>query len=318
MADNPIDINSIPFGNIIGGPLAACVSAQAEAAETTSKYIYETLMNDSELGVGNMNPKTISFTFVLNGETTKMVVPLLTIVPVPYMRIESVDLSFSAEITENDEKKMLAKYTSPHVESNSENTTQTEFRSLINIDIHATTANMPSGMAKLLEVFSNQLVQVEELTPERVDELRWQKLAETNTNIAYRPLTDINGMTPEVIERLKAAGIKTVGQFLARGYNPTGRRGLARIANKSTSDILIWCNYADMMRINGVGSNLAVLLEASGVDTVKELRQRTATNLEKALKDTNDKRNLVKRLPVKAELEKFISMAKSLDGTLIY
>lgn len=28
-------LNSIPFGNIIGGPLAACVHAQAEAAQTT-------------------------------------------------------------------------------------------------------------------------------------------------------------------------------------------------------------------------------------------------------------------------------------------
>ena len=42
-------LNSIPFGNIIGGPLAACVHAQAEAAQTTMDFIRGFTMTDSSL-----------------------------------------------------------------------------------------------------------------------------------------------------------------------------------------------------------------------------------------------------------------------------
>lgn len=42
-------LNSIPFGNIIGGPLAACVRAQAEAAQTTIDFIRGFTMTNSEL-----------------------------------------------------------------------------------------------------------------------------------------------------------------------------------------------------------------------------------------------------------------------------
>lgn len=318
MADNPIDINSIPFGNIIGGPLAACVEAQADAAQTTHNYINETLMSESDLGTGSKNPKTISFTFQIDGVTNKMVVPLLTIVPIPFMHIETVDLSFSAEVTESSEKKMLAKYTSPQVQSDTDENTTTEFRSLINIDIHATTSDVPSGLSKLLDVFSNQLITVEKLTPERIDDLRWQRMAESNSNIIGRPLTDLKGMPDEAIKKLMASGIKTVAEFLKAGISPSGRRNLSKITNLSTKTILTWCNYADLLRLDGVGPDLATLFEDSGVDTIKELWSRNAANLYDQMVTINNKKHYVRRLPSVTELDKIIRMAKTFDGTLVY
>ena len=38
--------------------------------------------------------------------------------------------------------------------------------------------------------------------------------------------------------------------------------------------ILKWVNMADLYRIKGVGSEYSELLEAAGVDTIKELRNR--------------------------------------------
>jgi hypothetical protein len=168
--ENPIDINSIPFGNILGGPLAACVLAQADAAQTTRNYISQALMSESDLSPGAMTPKSISFTFEMDGVKTKMVVPLLTIVPIPYMRIDHVDLSFTAEVTESNDKSLVARYSSPHGKQESGSTSTTEFMSLINVDIHATTADMPSGVAKLLDLFSNKLVKVDTIEQEQQEQ----------------------------------------------------------------------------------------------------------------------------------------------------
>lgn len=318
MADNPIDINSIPFGNIIGGPLAACVEAQADAAQTTHNYINETLMNESDLSPGSMNPKTISFTFVIDGVTNKMVVPLLTIVPIPFMHIETVDLSFSAEVTENSEKKMLAKYTSPQVQSDSEENTTTEFRSLINIDIHATTSDVPSGVAKLLDVFSNQLITVEKLTPERIDTMKWEKMAASNSNINGRALDDLRGITSETIMKLIAANIKTVGEFLKAGIDPAGRSNLSKITKLSTKEITALCNNADILRLEGVDPNLAKLLKDSGVDSIKALKSHNANRLHEQMVIINNKKHYVDKVPSIYEVERLIRMAKTFDGNLVY
>lgn len=71
-------LNSIPFGNIIGGPLAACVRAQAEAAQTTIDFIRGFTMTNSELDPEGVEPITVTFTFIMNGEKTRMTVPLMT------------------------------------------------------------------------------------------------------------------------------------------------------------------------------------------------------------------------------------------------
>ncbi len=45
------------------------------------------------------------------------------------------------------------------------------------------------------------------------------------------------------------------------------------------------------MRINGVGPQFSELLEAAGVDTVKEFRHRNAENLVAKLEEVNAEKN---------------------------
>ena len=54
---------------------------------------------------------------------------------------------------------------------------------------------------------------------------------------------------------------------------------MAEKSGLTTTQILKWANMADLMRIAGIGSEYSELLEAAGVDTVKELRNRNAANL---------------------------------------
>ena len=49
--------------------------------------------------------------------------------------------------------------------------------------------------------------------------------------------------------------------------------------------MLCWANVADRMRIKGISKEYAELLQAAGVDTVKELKYRNPLNLAKAMAD---------------------------------
>ena len=169
-------IHSIPFGNLIGGPLSACISAQADAAQVALNYVRAVSMKRLDNGDNDdeaiFEPETISFSFVVNGQPRVMIVPLLTIIPVPFIRIEHVDLSFTADITASDKNKFEAKYTAPNREQVGEETTEVQVENVIEVDIHAVTSEMPSGLARLLEVFSTQLFQVEDMTPDEVEKIR--------------------------------------------------------------------------------------------------------------------------------------------------
>ncbi len=71
---------------------------------------------------------------------------------------------------------------------------------------------------------------------------------------------------------------------------------------------------ADLFRINGVASQYAELLERAGVDTVKELKHRSAENLAAKMTEVNDAKNLVRRPPSATVVSDWISQAKKLPG----
>ena len=72
------------------------------------------------------------------------------------------------------------------------------------------------------------------------------------------------------------------------------------------------------MRINGVGPQFSELLEAAGVDTVKEFRHRVAENLVPKMEEINEAKHLVGRVPSVAEVQKMIDQAKELPPMMEY
>lgn len=165
-------LNSIPFGNIIGGPLAACVRAQAEAAQTTIDFIRGFTMTNSELDPEGVEPITVTFTFIMNGEKTRMTVPLMTIVPIPYMHIDYIDLNFTADITACDDGKMEAKYATEGYTRTEDDEQSVSVESKMGINVRASTSSMPSGMAKMLEFFTNNLIVHDTFTPQQVEDIK--------------------------------------------------------------------------------------------------------------------------------------------------
>ncbi len=135
--------------------------------------------------------------------------------------------------------------------------------------------------------------------------------------MAYKVI-DIEGVGAAYAEKLNAAGIVTTAQLLEKCAAPAGRKALAEETGISDKLILKWANHADLFRVKGVGPQFAELLEAAGVDTVKELAHRKAENLAAKMSEVNAEKNLVNRVPVASEVQKMVDCAKELPGVLTY
>lgn len=135
--------------------------------------------------------------------------------------------------------------------------------------------------------------------------------------MAYK-IVEIEGVGAAYAEKLTAAGVVTTAALLEKCAAPAGRKALAEETGISDKLILRWCNHADLMRIKGVGPQFAELLEAAGVDTVKELAHRKADNLAAKMEEVNAEKKLVRRVPVAAEVEKMVAQAKELPAVLTY
>lgn len=135
--------------------------------------------------------------------------------------------------------------------------------------------------------------------------------------MAYK-IDEIEGIGPAYAEKLNAAGIKTTDDLLDRCAAPKGREEVAEATGISKSLILKWTNHADLFRIKGIAGQFAELLEAAGVDTVKELRHRVPANLHAKLVEVNDAKNLCNRVPAESEIAKMVEAAKELDPKVSY
>ena len=123
----------------------------------------------------------------------------------------------------------------------------------------------------------------------------------------------IEGIGSFYAVRLKAAGIATVEALLEQGGGAKGRGAIAGATGINEQLILTWVNHADLIRLNGVGPQFAELLEAAGVDTVKELRNRKAANLATRLIVINEAKNISGTTPSERQVTAWIEEAKALE-----
>jgi len=124
---------------------------------------------------------------------------------------------------------------------------------------------------------------------------------------------EIEGIGPKFASTLSDRGIKTTDDLLSNCGSAKGRKDVAGSTGLSEKQLLKWANMADLMRISGVGEEYSELLEAAGVDTVKELRTRNAANLAAKMAEVNESKKLTRRAPSESEVEKWVAQAKDLD-----
>ena len=126
-------------------------------------------------------------------------------------------------------------------------------------------------------------------------------------------IEDVEGIGPTFGEKLRAAGVTTTDDLLDRGASSAGRDRLSEETGISERLLLEWVNHADLMRIDGVGSEYADLLEAAGVDSCAELARRNAANLATTFQELDAARpDVVRQIPSEKTIAGWIEQADKL------
>ncbi len=133
-----------------------------------------------------------------------------------------------------------------------------------------------------------------------------------------KSIESIEGIGPVYGAKLRAINCSSPAKLLKDGATRAGRKAIAEKSGISDSIILRCVNMADLFRIKGVATQYAELLEAAGVDTVKELRNRNAANLTTAMENTNAEKKLTRKTPSLKMVEDWVAQAKKLDPVVTY
>lgn len=131
-------------------------------------------------------------------------------------------------------------------------------------------------------------------------------------------LEAVVGIDDYSVQQLKAAGVNTIEQLVEYGATPTGRMRLADCAHLDHGVILQWVHQADLMRIKGVGPDLAYVLCHIGVLTVPRLAYHSAEALHKVLVASGSIHPVADWLPRLDELRGFIETAKRLPKLVLH
>ena len=125
-------------------------------------------------------------------------------------------------------------------------------------------------------------------------------------------IAEIKSLSAAAKTKLAALGIGTVQELIARAGAGSQRTSLARELGVEVSQVTEWVNRADLMRLVGVGTEYANLLEEAGVDSCKELQHRVPQNLWEKLTETNQARQVTKRTPSLGQVQGWVAEAKTL------
>src|SRR5262249_47351456 len=139
----------------------------------------------------------------------------------------------------------------------------------------------------------------------------------TETLMPY-PIGVVDGISPGIAKKLVDAKVRTTRKLLQSASTPQGRKLLAQRIGLDAATILRCANMADRMRIKGVGRESAELLEAAGVDTVRELRYRNPANLASRMKGAMKSAKLTRPLPSEKVVARWIEDAKKLKLEIRY
>lgn len=208
MASPGEELSSLDFESLIGGPLIAIVNAQAQAANTTVNFIktvgFKESNNEFEVGEDSDTNEPIYVSFVYPKETSpfqpavptgpqgeaaqaevaaqyrdfELRVPILTILPIPYLRIEEATIDFNAKINSVEYKKTDSKVglgvetqakggfffasakmkTSFSYQRSSTNGSRVERTYTMAVHVRAVQDDMPAGMERILGILEDAIV----------------------------------------------------------------------------------------------------------------------------------------------------------------
>ena len=140
------------LSDIMCNTLTDCIEAQHETLEKSLDLIERTAFHATDNG---SEPVMVSFSFQQDGKNHTLRVPLLVLVPFPFLQISQADLSFFVSIMSSNthQLKGLKVRFSPSnhllAESRQE---KSDVRNNIRVNIKAVAAAPSNGMSRLLQI----------------------------------------------------------------------------------------------------------------------------------------------------------------------
>jgi predicted flap endonuclease-1-like 5' DNA nuclease len=116
--------------------------------------------------------------------------------------------------------------------------------------------------------------------------------------------------------KLKAAGVPTTFALLEKAGDAKGRRALARDTKIAEKTIEGWAQMADLLRVKGIGPDVARLLAAAGIKTVAQLKSADAAKVADEIVKVNSKNKLSENPPSVEHLKAWIEQAQTLPIVL--
>ena len=103
MANLGDELASLDFSSLIGGPLVAIVNAQAQASLSSADFIKQVAFKPTTTSPpGPLELETVSFEYKKTGDsgvvTQTIDVPLISILNVPFIRVQEATIQFRANI----------------------------------------------------------------------------------------------------------------------------------------------------------------------------------------------------------------------------
>ncbi|KQR16018.1 DUF2589 domain-containing protein [Cellulomonas sp. Leaf334] len=192
------ELSQIPFSHLIGAPMKAAIEAQALAAQSTVEFIQKVGFKqpaagaadalftnpDQDADAGEIRNVTLEYTKLDENNTKSnfsLTVPLLSIVPIPYLRIDEMTIDFKAKLTDSIVRNTNTSFSldtsiggsysafwSPvkfdfrvnaaFKTSTSNQTSSTRDYSM-EIHVRATQDDMPGGLSRILDMLESAITE---------------------------------------------------------------------------------------------------------------------------------------------------------------
>ncbi|MGN0406839.1 MAG: DUF2589 domain-containing protein [Bacteroides sp.] len=187
MADGLVSIKDqfggLDMSSLIGGPLKAACEAQMMLAASTADFIENVGLEAADKdGVRKVRTTAFSFTRAATGEDgnhvgteeVSMNVPLLSIVKIPTLMVDEVDITFDMEVkssvsSENTSDKQgeldataglkvgpfsMDVHIKGSIACHESNTRSSDNSAKYHVKVHAKDSGMPEGLARMLDILA--------------------------------------------------------------------------------------------------------------------------------------------------------------------
>jgi len=126
-------------------------------------------------------------------------------------------------------------------------------------------------------------------------------------------LTEIIGLEEKHAKLLEKEGISSTEDLIPLTKSEIGK--LARKVGVAVKTLDTWQEHADLMRIEGVGPEMANALNLIGIDSVKEFAYRNPkSTLEKLKQLKKGHPKALAKVPSQKDVESWIKTAKDISG----